>query len=124
MEGKEVLWTDKKRPFCGLPWSFTRYTLYSDKLYTTVKFLSVHEEELRLYRVIDITLTQSVFERIFGVGTILCHSADATTPVLEIRSVKNPEKVRSLLSEMVEKSRSEKNIATGEFITAERNLFR
>lgn len=117
MDSKEkILWTDKKRPWFGLPISFTRYTLFEDKLYTTIKFIAVNEEELRLYRIIDITLNKSLFERMFGVGTILCHSADATTPVLEIKSVKEPEKVRTLLSELVEKSRAQNNIATGEFI--------
>ena len=27
-----LLWTDKKRPFLGLPWSFTRYTITPEKL--------------------------------------------------------------------------------------------
>ena len=52
-----IIWQDKKRPFFGLPLSFTTYTLYKDRLYTTVKFLSVHEDEVRLYRIFDITLT-------------------------------------------------------------------
>lgn len=112
----EVLWKDKKRPFFGLPLSFTTYTLHRDKLYTTVKFISMHEEEIRLYRIFDITLTRTLFERIFGVGTIICHSADVSTPVLEIKYVKNPEKVRTLLSELVEKYRDEKNVTTGEFL--------
>ncbi len=118
----EILWTDKKRSLFGLPISFTRYTLYEDKLYTTIKFLSISEEELRLYRVIDISLSQSLFERLFNVGTIICHSADATSPMLEIRSVKNPNKVRTMISELVEKNREKKNIATGEFITSERAM--
>ena len=113
---EEILWTDKKRPLFGLPLSFTRYTLYRDRLYVIVKILSVKEEEIRLYRIIDITLHKSLFARIFGVGSIVCNSADATTPILEIKNVKNPEKVRTLLSELVEQYRDEKNITTGEFI--------
>ena len=120
VKNPEILWQDKKRPFFGLPLSFTTYTLYKDRLYTTVKFLSVHEDEVRLYRIFDITLTRSLFERMFGVGTIICHSADVSAPVLEIRSVKNPEKVRTQLSELVEKYRDEKNITAGEFLTPNR----
>lgn len=113
----EVLWTDKKRPFFGLPISFTKYTLYKDKLYVTVKFITMHEEEIRLYRIFDITLRKSLFERIFGVGTIICHSADVSSPVLEIKNIKNPEAVRTKLSELVEKYKEEKNIMTGEYIS-------
>lgn len=116
VENSGILWKDKKRPIFGLPLSFTTYTLYRDRLYTTVKFISMHEDEVRLYRIFDITLTRSLFERIFGVGTIICHSADISAPVMEIRSVKNPEKVRTLLSELVEKYRDEKNVTAGEFL--------
>ena len=45
----EVLWSDRKRPVFGLPISFTKYTLFEEKLYITVKFLSMHEEEIRLF---------------------------------------------------------------------------
>ena len=124
MEDKKVIWTDKKRTLFGLPLSFTRYTLHEDKLYITVRFIALNEEEIRLYRIIDITLTKSFWARIFGVGTILCHSADATTPTLEIKNVKNPEEVRNILSDLVEKARDEKNIATGEFITTDGMLYR
>ena len=111
-----IIWQDKKRPFFGLPLSFTTYTLYKDRLYTTVKFLSMHEDEVRLYRIFELTLTRSLFEGIFGVGTITCHSADVSSPVVEIKNVKNAEMVRTKLSELIEEYRDEKNITTGEFL--------
>lgn len=112
----EVLWTDKKRPFFGLPLSFTKYTLYRDRLYVRVQFLAMHEEEIRLYRIFDITLTKTLFERIFKVGTITCHSADISSPILQLKNIKNPEEVRTMLSELIEEYRDEKNITTGEFL--------
>lgn len=113
----DIIWTDKKRPFFGLPLSFTRYTLYKDRLYITVKFISMHEEEIRLYRIFDITLTKSLFERLFKLGTITCHSADVSTPVVQIKNVRKPDEIRTKLSELVEEYRDEKNIATGEFMS-------
>lgn len=121
MSQKEIIWTDKKRPFFGLPLSFTRYTLTKEKLIITVKFLSIHEEEIRLYRIMDVTLKQSLFQRIFGVGTIHCCSADTSTPEFDITSVKIPKKVRDLLSDTVEKERHEKKIASTEFINMDVN---
>ncbi len=115
----EVLWSDRKRPIFGLPLSFTKYTLFEEKLYITVKFLSMHEEEIRLYRITDITLRRTLFDRLFGVGTILCHSSDTTTPTLEIRKVKNAEKVRTMLSELIEKSRKVNNVTMGEFVNSD-----
>lgn len=121
MSQNEIIWTDKKRPFLGLPLSFTRYTLTKEKLIITVKFLSIHEEEIRLYRIMDVTLKQSLFQRIFGVGTIHCCSADTSTPEFDITSVKIPKKVRDLLSDTVEKERHEKKIASAEFINMDVN---
>ena len=115
MSQNEVLWTDKKRPFFGLPLSFTKYTLTKEKLIITVKFLSVHEEEIRLYRIMDITLKQSLFQRIFGVGTIHCCSGDTSTPEFDIAHIKLPNKVRDILSDSVEEERKIRNIASAEF---------
>ena len=47
------IWTDKKRTIFGLPISFTRYFLTEDKFITRKGFLSIEEDELDLYRVID-----------------------------------------------------------------------
>ena len=119
MAQNEILWTDKKRTLFGLPLSFTRYTLTKEKLIITVKFLAVHEEEIRLYRIMDVTLKQSLFQRLFGVGTIHCCSADTSTPEFDITSIKTPKKVRDILSDTVEAERQERKIASTEFINME-----
>lgn len=121
MEKKDILWTDKKRPFFGLPLSFTRYTLTKDKLIITVQFLYLHEEEIRLYRIMDVTLKQSLLQRLFGVGTIHCCSVDVSSPEFDISSVKMPRKVRDILSEAVDTQRKERNVTSSEFIKMDLN---
>ena len=121
MEKNEILWTDKKRPFFGLPLSFTRYTLTKDKLIITVQFLSLHEEEIRLYRIMDVTLKQSFLQRLFDVGTIHCCSVDVSSPEFDISSVKMPRKVRDMLSEAVDTQRKERNVTSSEFIKMDLN---
>jgi len=115
----EIIWKDRKRPFLGLPWSFTRYSLTDEKLIIDTGLLSRKEEEIRLYRIMDVTLKRSVFQRIFGVGTIHCCSADKSTPEFDIKSVKNPRQVKDMLSDLVEKNRTEKRIAGREFMSAD-----
>lgn len=122
MNQNDIIWTDKKRPLFGLPLSFTRYTLTKEKLIITVKFLAMHEEEIRLYRIMDVTLKQSLFQRMFGVGTIHCCSADTSTPEFDITSVKMPRKVRDILSDTVETERKNRKISSTEFINAEIDL--
>ena len=121
MEKNDILWTDKKRPFFGLPLSFTRYTLTKDKLIITVQFLYLHEEEIRLYRIMDVTSKQSLLQRLFGVGTIHCCSVDVSSPEFDISSVKMPRKVRDILSEAVDTQRKERNVTSSEFIKMDLN---
>ena len=111
-----LLWTDKKRPFLGLPWSFTRYTITPEKLLIVTGFLRKREEEIRLYRILDVTLRQSLGQRIFGVGTIHCCSADHSTPEFDLHSIKHSRKVRDLLSDQVEQERERKRISAREFM--------
>lgn len=115
----EILWKDRKRIFCGLPWTFTRYSLTKEKLIIDTGFLSRKEEEVRLYRVLDMTLKRGLVQRIFGMGTIHCCTADKTSPEFDIKNIKNPAEVRNLLSDLVEEERSRKRISGREFMMAE-----
>ena len=101
----KVLWSDRKR-WCGLPWSFTRYSVIKQdgqyaKLVSVVGFLSSHTEEVNLYRVDDFEVFQSLTNKIFGVGTITVYCKDATCDKLVLRNVKNPFRVRELLNKLV-----------------------
>lgn len=70
MSNLTPIWSDRKRIFCGLPWTFTTYTLTSDRLFIETGMLGKHEDEVRLYRILDISLSRSLSQRIFGMGTI------------------------------------------------------
>ena len=122
MSQNEILWTDKKRPIFGLPLSFTTYTLTEEKLVTSIKFISVIEEEVRLYRIIDLTLSQNILQRIFNVGTIHCSSADASTPEFDIIDIKNPKKVKDILSENIEKQKKARKISSTEFLNLDNDI--
>ena len=112
----ELVWSDRKRTLFGLPWSFTRYYLYDDKLIIDTGFFSRREEEIRLYRIMDITLNRSLEERIFGLGTIHCCSGDKTSPEFDIKRIKLPREVKDRLSDMVEDERLRRRVGTREFM--------
>ena len=116
METETYIWKDRKRTIFGLPWSFTRYFLTEDKLIIDTGFFSRTEDEIRLYRIMDISLRRSLGERIFGLGTIHCCSGDKTSPEFDIKHIKNPKEVKNLLSDMVEKERLERRVGVREFI--------
>ncbi len=118
-EAKETqyVWTERKRTLFGLPWSFTKYKLTDEKLMIKSGFFSINEEEVRLYRIMDMTLERSLEQRIFGLGTIKCNSADKSTPIFYIKRIKNSENVKNMLSDMVEQQRIKKRVSGREFMT-------
>lgn len=116
MENLSILWKDRKRPIFGLPLSFTRYRLTEEKLLINTGFFSIKEEEIQLYRIMDVTLKCSLLQRIFNVGTIHCCSGDKTTPEFDIKDVKNPSNVKELLSKNIEIQRDRKRISGREFL--------
>jgi len=115
----KYLWRDRRRTLFGLPLSFTVYTLTEEKLLIESGFINKKEEEVRLYRILDMTLRASLGERMLGLGTIHCCSADQSTPEFDISRIKNARLVKEMLSELVEKERAEKRVTSREFMEAE-----
>ena len=115
---KEYLWQDRKRNFLGLPWTFTKYSLDQDRLYINTGFLNTTEDEIRLYRITDITLKRSFWQRLFGLGTIHCDSSDVTQQNFDIRNIKHPKEVKDMLSKLVDECRIRNRVYTSENVNA------
>ncbi len=118
----EYKWRERKRTIFGLPLSFTVYKLTEEKLLVETGFFNINQEEVRLYRILDVTLKRSLGQRIFGLGTIHCCSADKTTPEFDIKNIKNSEKVKEMLSDMIEAERTKKRVSSREFMTSEEDF--
>ena len=104
-----LIWKDRKR-FCGLPLSFTRYYLIKNqdkwfKTFRDVGLFSTHIEEVNLYRMYDISLSQSFTDKIFGTGTVVLYSNDERQPQLILKNIKNPFQVRDMFSQLIEEER-------------------
>ena len=112
-------WSDRKRIIFGLPWTFTKYAATDEKLLIRTGVLNVKEEEVRLYRILDLTLKRTLFQRLWGLGTIHVCSADKSTPEFDILNIKNPEIVKNMLSDMVEEERRKKRVSGREFMSIE-----
>ena len=106
----DILWKDRKRHL-GLPISFTKYSLAggeNPRIFRESGILNLHEEEVLLYRVRDLSLTRSLGQRIFGVGTVTIHSSDQTTPALEL--------VKELIFNQVESAKAQRRMRTTELL--------
>ena len=113
----DYIWKDRKRTIFGLPWSFTRYRLTEEKLIIDTGFFTRKEDEIRLYRIMDIGLKRSLGERMFGLGTIHCCSGDKSSPEFDIRRIKKSRDVKEMLSDLVEKRRREQSVGVREYMS-------
>ncbi len=112
----EHLWKDRKRYF-GMPLSFTRYSLSEDRLFISEGFLNIKDDEVLLYRVRDIDTRRSLWQRLFGVGTIIVVSSDKTMPNLVLKNIKDPVFVKELIHKQVEEMKIKRRVRFGEIMT-------
>ncbi len=119
----EILWQDRKRTFLGLPLSFTKYILNEKCLIIRTGFLTTNEDEVRLYRIIDVTLRRTLGQRILGIGSIICHSSDETMKKFEIKNIKRSRQTKELLSELIEQQRHANRVFNRENIAVDDNNY-
>ena len=111
------LWKDRKRYF-GLPLSFTRYSLSEDRLFISEGFLTIKDDEILLYRVRDIDTSRSLWQRLFGVGTVIVMSSDKSMPNLVLKNIKDPVQVKEIIHEQVEEMKIRRRVRVGEIMAA------
>ena len=114
----EYIWKDRKR-FLGMPLSFTRYALSEDRLFLSVGFFSIKDEEVLLYRIRDINTSRNLWQRICGVGTVSVISSDKTMPTLVLKNVKDPVMVKELIHKQVEEMKIQRRVRFGEIMTTD-----
>lgn len=115
VEKKEILWSDRKR-ILGLPISFTRYSIDNERLYVKKGFFSTELDEILLYRILDIKSVRSLWQKLFGVGTLILYNADQTNPELKLKNIRKSEKLHRYMSDLIERNRVEKGIAGREIV--------
>lgn len=104
-----LYWKDRKR-ILGLPITFTKYSIRENRLFYARGLFNTVEEELLIYRILDVKLSRTFGEKLVGVGTVTLFTADKTNPELRLTHIKRPHDVRDLISRMVEAERSRLNI--------------
>ena len=109
-----ILWEDRKHHL-WFPWSFTKYTVKNNRLFVKRGLFNSVLDETLLYRIVDLTMSQSLAGKIFGTGNIMVTSRVDTQPVIVLENIKNPMEVYEKLSEAVEETRKGQNVVGNEF---------
>jgi len=115
MASIQYIWRDRKR-YLGMALSFTRYAMSEDRLFTSVGFLNIKDDEILLYRVRDIDTKRSLWQRLFGVGTVTVISSDKTMPTMELKNIKNPVEVKEMIHSQVEETKLKRRVRIGEIM--------
>lgn len=117
MKKESMIWYARKRLWCGLPWTFTKYGMDEGRLFVESGLLSTQEQEVRLYRILNISLSKSLVQRIFGMGTVHIDSTDVDLKCLKIINIKDSDHVKELISARVEEERIKNRVSAREFMT-------
>ena len=83
MPDKELMKERKRLGFLGLPFTFTKYIITDKKLLIESGLFTSNENEILLYKVVDMTYSRSFLQKLFGLGTIRLFSQDVTNAELE-----------------------------------------
>lgn len=111
----------KRWVFLGLPFTFTVYTVKEDVITVNTGFLNREENDCYMYKVQDVTLKNSLLERMFGLGTVVCYTGDTTSPQLIIEHIKNAKSIKEFILEQSEIARRKRrtmntlDIGAGEY---------
>ena len=94
----------------------TRYRLTNQRLFAQTGLIAKNLEEVELFRVKDVTLSQGVIDRMLGTGTVTVLSTDDTAPRLELAGIRDPMAAKGALRTAFRAARQREGMRTAEFI--------
>ena len=116
-----IEFVEKKRwLFLGLPFTFTKYVIKEDMITVDTGVFTKVENDCYMYKVQDVEHTASIWERMAGLGTIVCYTGDTTHPKLLIEHIRNSKAIKEFILKESEEARMKRrtenmlHIASGE----------
>lgn len=101
-----VEFVEKKRwLFLGLPFTFTKYVIKEDMITVDTGVFTKVENDCYMYKIQDVEHTASIWERMVGLGTIVCYTGDTTHPKLLIEHIRNSKAIKEFILKESEEAR-------------------
>ena len=105
MDTTPVYQERKRLLFFGLPWTFTKYTVTPSLLTIDRGFLNTVQDDCYMYKIQDVKLNKSLWERLFKLATIICYTGDVTHPEIRLEHIKNADAIKAYLLKTSEEAR-------------------
>ncbi len=93
-----------------------RYKLTTERLIVTSGLLSQRSEEVEIYRVKDVSVSQGALDRMVGIGTITVMVSDASSPRIELKAISQPMKRKEQIRQMSRASRKTEGVRSVEYL--------
>jgi len=90
-----------------LRWYRVRYVITSSQVYIKQGFLSLDVDRIRIARIQNTQLSQSLVERLLGYGDVTAYTAGSDTLNIEFLAVPNPARVDETLSRLLSRPENE-----------------
>ena len=112
-----IIWSQRKRNWCRTPFTFTTYTLTEDELAVKSGVLRETYDVTKLFRVVDMTVTRSLLQRLFGLSTIVLETRDQSSGGRTVLvNVIDGFEVRRLVQRAVDEARSVNRVSAREYM--------
>ena len=119
MADGDVLWSQRKRNWCRTPFTFTTYTLTADEIAVKTGVLRETYDMTKLFRIVDITITRTLLQRLFGLSTITLETRDQSSGgQLVLKNIIHGFDVRRTIQRAVDESRSVNRVSAREYMDA------
>ena len=116
----EFAFNERKRwLFLGLPFTFTVYHVGEDTLTIDKGFFNKTEDDCYMYKIQDVNHSATLMERIMGLGTVTCFTADVTDRTLVLKHIKHSKDVKNYIFEKSEAARIKRRTLNMQNISAD-----
>lgn len=89
----------------GIPWPFKHYEIYENELIITSGFLNIKEDDCFMYKITDVELSRSLFQRMAGLSTITLFTSDVTDKTIIMKNIKHGREIKDFINQESERAR-------------------